>query len=25
VLQLNASYTPIVTQQNANKRVWYEG
>ena len=25
VLQLNGSYTPIVTQQNANKRVWYEG
>jgi hypothetical protein len=25
VLQLNASYTPIVTQQNANKRAWYEG
>ena len=25
VLQLNASYTPIVTQQNSNKRAWYEG
>lgn len=25
VLQLNGSYTPIVTQQNANKRAWYEG
>ena len=25
VLQLNASYTPIVSQQNANKRIWYEG
>ena len=25
VLQLNGSYKPIVTQQNANKRVWYEG
>ena len=25
VLQLNGSYTPIVTQQNANKRAWFEG
>jgi|TARA_R110002012_G_scaffold60279_3_gene157595 hypothetical protein len=25
VLQLNSSYTPVVTQQTSNARAWFEG